>query len=284
MLNNFCAFILTHGRPNNVITYNTLRKHGYTGKVYIIIDNEDKTAGEYYNRYGDEVIMFDKKEAIENTDSGDNFDDTRAVVYARNVCFNIAEKLGITYFIELDDDYVDFRYKLDQEFNNINKSDIKSLDSILSYLLNYYKTIPALSIAIAQGGDFLGGKDGNAAKHPQFRKCMNTFICSQERIFKFYGKINEDVTAYTVLGNKGFLFLTIPNIACQQKTTQKNPGGLTDIYLANGTYVKSFYTVMYAPSCTCIKMMISNHPRLHHSISWNNAVPMIIPESYKKVS
>ena len=43
MRDDFCAFILTHGRPYKVHTYQTLRKAGYTGKIYIVIDNEDKT-------------------------------------------------------------------------------------------------------------------------------------------------------------------------------------------------------------------------------------------------
>ena len=29
----------------------------------------------------------------------------RAIVYARNACFDLAKDLGITYFIQLDDDY-----------------------------------------------------------------------------------------------------------------------------------------------------------------------------------
>lgn len=282
MLNDFCAFILTHGRPDNVITYNTLLKHGYTGPIYIVIDNEDKTASRYYENYGDKVVMFDKLAVAQSIDEGDNFDDRRAIIYARNACFDIAKNLGYTYFIELDDDYVDFRYKLDGNYESINKEDIKKLDNIFSYLLDYYKSINAASIAIAQGGDFLGGKDGNAAKHPQFRKCMNSFICSTDRQFQFSGRINEDVNTYTNLASRGKLFLTIPNVALQQKATQANKGGMTEIYLNNGTYVKSFYTVMYQPSSVCIKMMISNHPRLHHSIAWGNTVPMIIPEEVKK--
>lgn len=282
MLNDFCAFILTHGRPDNVITYNTLIKHGYTGPIYIIIDNEDKTAPKYYEKYGDKVIMFDKLAIAKRIDEGDNFEDRRAIVYARNACFDIAEKLGYKYFIELDDDYVDFRYKLDNNFESINKEDIKNLDLVFEILLEYYKSINASSIAIAQGGDFLGGKDGNAAKHPQFRKCMNSFICSTDRKFQFNGRINEDVNTYTNLASRGRLFLTIPNVALQQKATQANRGGMTEIYLNNGTYIKSFYTVIYHPSGVCIKMMISNHPRLHHSISWNNTVPCIISEDYKK--
>jgi hypothetical protein len=282
MNNDFCAFILTHGRPNNVYTYNTLIKHGYTGPVYIVIDNEDKKADEYRQVYGDKVIMFDKKKVADSIDEGDNFNDRRAIIYARNACFDIAEQLGYTYFIELDDDYTDFRYKLDNNYLHINKVDILNLDIVFSMLLKYYTSTCAKSIAIAQGGDFLGGKDGNAAKNPQFRKCMNTFILSVNKRFNFIGRINEDVNTYTRYGSIGNLFLTIPNLAIQQKSTQKTQGGMTDIYLNNGTYVKSFYTVMYSPSCTCIRLMISNHPRLHHSIAWNNAVPVIIREEYKK--
>ena len=67
--NNFAVFILTHGRPNNVITYSTLLKQGYTGKIYLIIDNEDKTASKYYDIYGpDKVIMFNKLEIAKSFD------------------------------------------------------------------------------------------------------------------------------------------------------------------------------------------------------------------------
>ena len=45
--NGFVAFILTHGRPDRVLTYEKLRKHGYTGKIYIVCDDEDKTLPEY---------------------------------------------------------------------------------------------------------------------------------------------------------------------------------------------------------------------------------------------
>ena len=46
MREDFCVFILTHGRHDRVHTYNTLLKAGYTGKIYIVIDDEDQTAEE----------------------------------------------------------------------------------------------------------------------------------------------------------------------------------------------------------------------------------------------
>lgn len=70
MLDNFAIFILTHGRPDNVLTYKTIMQAGYTGKVYIIIDNEDDTAARYYENYGDKVIVFDKEKVAESFDGG----------------------------------------------------------------------------------------------------------------------------------------------------------------------------------------------------------------------
>lgn len=282
MLEDFAAFILTHGRPDNVKTYDTLKRHGYTGKVFLIIDNEDKTASRYYEKYSEKVIMFDKAEIEKRIDTADNFGNRKTILHSRCACFDIAEKLGIKYFIQLDDDYVDFRYKKDSDFENINKKDIKDLDSVFDILLSYYKSIPALSIAISQGGDFLGGKDGNAAKRPQFRKCMNSFLCSINRRFLFRGTMNEDVNTYCSLGSAGNLFLNIPNVALQQAASQKSKGGITDTYLTFGTFVKAFYTVMHNPSSVVVAMMISNHPRIHHSIAWANTVPLIIEEKYKK--
>lgn len=277
--NEFCVFILTHGRPNKVVTYNSLIKHGYTGDVYIIIDNEDKTEAEYKKVFGNKVIVFDKKKVSETFDEGDNFGDRRTIIYARNACFQIAKDLGYKYFMELDDDYNCFMYRYDEnlEFKSQN---IYSLDVILKLLLDYYKKTPFKSIAIAQGGDFIGGDNGFAESILRRRKCMNSFICSTDRPFQFVGRINEDVNTYTHLGSIGYLFLTIPYIMLIQLQTQSNQGGTTDVYLDSGTYIKSFYSVMYQPSSVRIGTISDSFTRLHHKISWKHTVPMIINEKY----
>lgn len=281
MLNDFCVFILTHGRPDKVYTVNTLKKHGYTGPVFLVIDDEDSTATKYYENYGEQVIMFSKEEISCLVHTGDNFDERKALIYARNACFSIAKRLGFTYFIELDDDYTDFSFRRAGHKKTWGKP-IKNLNCLFNKVFSFYKAIPAKSVALSQSGDFLGGVDGNAAKNPQYRKCMNSFFCSTERQFTFFGRLNEDVNTYTRRGLRGELFFTVPDVALQQKATQAVESGVTDLYKKFGTYVKSFYTVMYAPSCTKVKMMISRHPRLHHAISWKNAVPCIIREEHKK--
>ena len=67
-----------------------------------------------------------------------------------------------------------------------------------------------------------------------------------------------------------------------QQLTLQVSGGLTDVYMQYGTYVKSFFAVMYNPSCVKISELGQTNKRIHHRVSWNNAVPKILNEKYKK--
>ena len=281
---DFCIFILTHGRPDHVITYNTLVKANCSYPIYIVVDNEDSTIDKYKENFGeDRVIVFDKLAISKKIDEADNFSDRRAIVYARNACFDIAENLGYTYFLELDDDYTQFIFTFDKEFQYDTKcKKITRIDPIIESLLEFYTNIPAKSIAIAQGGDFIGGDQSAMWKEKVRRKCMNSFFCSVERRFQFLGRINEDVNVYTYLGSTGNLFLTIGLLRLKQLQTQSNKSGMSDIYLSQGTYIKSFYTILFSPSCTTIRLMGEINNRLHHHIMWNNAVPKILSEEYRK--
>ena len=283
-MEELAVFILTYGRPNNVKTYKTLNRFGYTGKKYLICSTDDKTLNQYKSQYKDEVVVFNKQDVKNTFDIGDNFNDERVVVYARNACFDIAKKLGIKYFLVLDDDYTDFSYRFNNDLQyHKGRGYIKNIQEIFNAILNYYKSIPAKSIALSQNGDWIGGENSSWAKELSLkRKCMNSFFCSTERPFKFIGRINEDVNVYTKLGSVGDLFLTIPNISLKQTDTQSNDGGLTDIYLSQGTYVKSFYSVMFSPSSVKVAMLNTERARLHHRVNWNNAIPKILNEQYKK--
>jgi hypothetical protein len=281
-LDDFAIFILTHGRPDNVITYKTLQKCGYTGKLFFIVDNEDKTVDQYKKNHGAErVIVFDKKAVADQCDEGNNFDERRTITMARNACFDIAKDIGVTYFLQLDDDYTDFRYKLPETANSLFI--VKDFDALLVKFLRFYVESGASTIAFAQNGDFLGGFDnGKGIYRFQKRKCMNSFFCSTERPFRFVGAMNEDVNTYCTEGSRGRMFLTIPAIALNQKQSQSQSGGITDMYLKYGTYCKAFTTVMMQPSSVKVAMMNSNNPRIHHTIKWATTVPQIISDKHKK--
>ena len=284
MNKKFAIFILSHGRPDNVITYTTLKKAGYTGDIYIVIDNEDKSAEKYYNNFGDKVIMFDKKAIAKTFDEADNFEDRRSIVYARNFCFEIANDLKLDYFMQLDDDYFEFNYRFDNKLNYVTNRYVGNLDNILSSMVKFMESNKQVSsIAMAQTGDFIGGANGGmATKKTLKRKAMNTFLCNTKRPFKFKGRINEDVNTYTSEASKGMLFFTIPHLAINQKNTQSNKGGMSDIYENKGTYVKSFYSVLFQPSSVKVSLMGDKHMRLHHRVSWKHTTPVILEEKYKK--
>jgi hypothetical protein len=94
--------------------------------------------------------------------------------------------------------------------------------------------------------------------------------------------MNDDVNTYLTQGKVGKLFAQISVINLVQLQTQSNSGGNTDAYKLFGTYVKSFYSIMAAPSCCKIDMMGTTNRRLHHRINWNHAVPKIIGEQHRK--
>lgn len=281
---DFVAFILTHGRANKVDTIKSLRRHGYTGRVVYVIDDEDEQGDEYRRRFGEEdVVSFSKEEIVKAFDEGDNFGDRRAIIYARNACFGIAKELGYRYFIELDDDYVDFNYRFNS-LSQVKCKGIKDLDKVLDMMLDFYERVPqCASLAMSQGGDWIGGAQGTFGREVALhRKAMNSFICSTDRPFTFVGRVNEDVNTYTSKGFVGMLFLTIPQVCLNQRQTQSNAGGMTEMYLDSGTYVKSFYSVMYHPSGVKIGQMRNKNKRIHHLVQWENTVPKIMSEKYVK--
>lgn len=277
---NFAIFIMVYGRPEKNLTYDTLKKCGYTGKIYLVGDNTDDKIEGYKSKFGDELLVFDKKEVSKKYDSGDNGADLRSTMYAANTIFDLAEQHGIKYFYIMCDDYYEFDYMFKDEIKGMKLC--RNIDKIFDLTVNFYKTTNALSIAFAQTGDFIGGIDnGKGIYRFSKRKAMNSFLCSTKRRFKFMGRMNEDVTTYVNLGTQGCLFLTIPVFAINQKDTQQVKNGLTEVYVDNGTYVKSMFSVIYNPSCVRASMMNAKHKRIHHAIKWANTTPMIISEQWK---
>lgn len=278
-------FILSHGRPENVITYQTLKRQGYTGKIFIIVDDGDKTLKEYKSRYKNEVIVFSKKHYAEKFDIMDNFSGDKVIVFARNACYDIARDLGLDYFFEYEDDYTQFMYRY-ADGDKLGHKLVTNLDDVLNAMVDCLEHTSACTIAFAQGGDFIGGV-GSLKNNTFKRKAMNSFV------FKvnsdpaddtlFIGRMNDDVNTYLTQGKIGKLFFQVSNVMLNQLATQSNKGGNTEAYKSLGTYVKSFYSIIAAPSCCKIDLMGTTNKRIHHRINWKHAVPKIIDEKFKKI-
>lgn len=276
---DYAVIIPTHGRYDRVFTIDSLRKSGYTGDIYLLCDDEDKQLEQYKEKYGDKVIVFSKDEYIGKFDKMDNFGNKACVVYARNAMWDVARSVGLTHFAVLDDDYTSIKYRITPDGGYHGKL-MKNTDGVFAAYINFLKTSGVDTVCFAQGGDYIGGKDNGNVKNgfKVSRKMMNLYFFSADKPIEFKGTINEDLTSSVTEGQRGKIILTSLMSSVDQKETQSNAGGLTDIYLEVGTYVKSFYSVMAAPSCVKIASMGDGHLRIHHAVTWKNAVPKIIRE------
>ena len=282
MRSDFAVFIITHGRAGNISTLRPLQVGNYSGKLYFLIDNEDDQADEYRRLYGaDNVIVFDKQKAFDACDTMDTTGEKKAIVFARNAIFEVARNLGLQYFLMLEDDFTDFMYRY-PDGKILGYASCRQLDDLFEAMIEFLDASGALSVAFAQGGDFIGGLHSDNFYKGLLRKCMNSFFCRADKPIEFRGTMNEDATTYTTLGSRGNLFFTFTKANIVQKTSQSVSGGMTDVYKENGTYQKTFYSVMSMPSAVRVSMMGDKHYRIHHLISWNHCVPKIISERWKK--
>ena len=277
----FAVLILTHGRAENVITLKALKNAGYTGKTYLVIDDEDEQEDLYREKYGEQVIQFCKKEAAERTDVMTSSRKRNAVVFARNECWNIAKQLGLTHFCVLDDDYKMFEIRY-PENSKLKTESISNFDSLAMAFCEFLDSSGAITVCMAQGGDFIGGVNGGFFRKGLSRKAMNVWFMRTDRPFRYIGLTNEDTNMYVSLGGIGKLMFTVTNVDVVQTQTQDNPGGLTDIYKQDGTFIKSFYSVMCRPDCVKVAAMGDHYMRIHHNVEWDYCVPKILNEKWRK--
>lgn len=291
---SFCVFIMTFGRPDKVKTYKNLmeRKDSIINQdLYLICSDDDKHLQGYIDNFGDRLLIFNKKRMTPYLDKADNFEKYNVILYARNICFAFAKKLGYRYFVELDDDYYDvfaqriyYSQSTQINANVLMMKNIKNFDRIFKIHLDFLKNTSCKTITMAQHGDFIGGAGNGNAQRGYQRKVMNSFFCDVENPFMFDGTINEDVNYYTQSGRLGVLNFNLFGYSLSQEDTQSGVGGMTEQYLSGGTYLKSFYSVMFSPSCVKIgKISHGKNERMHHRVDNNSAYVHILDEKYSKI-
>lgn len=285
------VFILTHGRADGVITLRALRRSGYTGKVHIVIDDEDARVDRYRELYhgkdGCEVVQFCKRDVAASVDTCDTRPDRKAIVFARNACFDIAAEMGLDYHLQLDDDYQGlYRRRKEPGTHKLSAVLVRDLDAVFAAVLQLIDDTGATCVSFAQGGDLIGGvsEAKRALNYYKglMRKSMNTLFFRRDRPVRHVGRFNEDASAYIVGGQRGELFFGYTGVSISPKLSQQSSGGMTDTYLGSGTYVKTMYSVMQAPSCVSVVMMGLVNKRYHHHVKWDLAAPKILNEKHRK--
>lgn len=280
---DFAIFILSHGRADNLMTVKTLNKFNYSGKWYIIIDTDDDQIELYKNNFGSEhIIVFNKDDIESKFDIMDNFDGRQVPVYARNILFDLAKSLNLTYFLELEDDYTNIRARRVDNSGSLRTHYFDCLDDAINPMLEFLDISGALTICWAQTGDLIGGKSSKVYSEVISRKAMQTFFCRVDRPFQYIGRFNDDVNMYVDYGKRGNLIMTVRDLCIDQPVTQKTDGGIKEMYARYGTYTKSFYSVMLHPSGVKIHVIGDKHYRIHHSVEHEHTYVKIISSKFKK--
>ena len=278
MRDDFAVMICSHGRAETLTTYDALKKCGYSGKIIIVIDDEDEQQNAYNERF-DHVEVFCKEDYFREAD-GVIEGKQKAILYARNACYDIAEKNGLSYFAELDDDITgfDFRYI---ENGKARSSKAVCLDEIFETLLSLFNHERVKVIGIMNQGAYIGGVNAKAFKEGVKRSVSNLFLLDTKRRVNFIASMNEDTCSALVYGQRGDLFLALNGVMQSSEPIGGNTtgNGMCDFYRKLTPFARTFIAVVVRPDCVLAEPAKDT---FRIRISWKNAVPYIINARWKK--
>ena len=280
-MSNFAVIIISHGRPS-CPTAKTLQECGYTGRTFILIDDEDKEQDSYLKNYGDKICIFHKTPWF---DIGDNFDGPNGIAtFARNACFDVAKEKCLKSFLMIDDDLkqASVRYLKDGRLLGKKCTDLDSVFFAASEIVENTKTD---CIGFGLPMDYIGGSETfNKPLFETRRHVMNAYMFKSDSAVRFHGRYSEDSISPVQFGKTGAIFLNNYGVQLQFDVFvpdgRKNmTGGCVDTYRTTNTYVMMAYSVMFCPDS--IKMRIKGDG-FNNSVSSRCSMPFILSERWKK--
>lgn len=282
MRNDFAIFILTHGRPNKQDTISALDKAGYTGKVYLVVDDLDTSIEEYKKLYNN-VIVFDKMKYVALAETGISEPHIKFALFARNAIEDIAVNLKLSYFAMLDDDLTKFRYRYIYE-NKLRSKDVTNMDDVLNSYINFMEIGNISTTSLASQSRFLGGISSipkpNSSK---LRACFNFFIRSVKHRVVWKSNICHDRVTSVLNGRDGQVWLQLPFVQFDMRELYGiNEGGNSDVYRKVTDFYRLFFNVLFLPDCDRVMYWKKSESWINNIPNYNALCPMIISDKYRQ--
>ena len=281
MTKKFAVFILTHGRPHNQLTVKSLQDVGYTGDLYLVVDDQDESVNEYIAVWGaDKIIVFNKDHFIRHTDTGLHTPVPKFAVFARNAIEHIAKEMGYKTFLMLDDDITKFRVRL-PEGDSLKSFQFNSqFDTIIENSVDYVLNCNIACMGLGFCNLYIGGVENFNKENPRQRLCAEAFIRNTAYPISWRLNMVEDlITSIDAAMNGDVWFQFLP-IQCEIKMSEGAvDGGNSDVYRQLGMYRISFMPVIAYPSSNAVR---------HGKKSWasttspDKCIPKIISSRYRK--
>lgn len=281
MRKDFAIFILTHGRPNNQDTLYALRKAGYTGEIYLVLDDLDTTQEEYRKLY-DNILVFDKMKYVNSTELGVSKPHINFAVFARNAIEDFAQCMGLSYFAMVDDDLVKFRYRY-EENDKLKSLDVKNMDDVLESYIDFMEIGHIPIITLASQFRFIGGvKNIAPINSPKWRLGFTFYIRSTKEYIKWTSNICEDRITCILYNREGFVWLQLPFVQLDTKEMHGvNDGGNSDTYREITDFYRIFFTEVFVPDCNYAMYWKRNNWWVNKIPDYNTVCPMIISDKYR---
>lgn len=279
MREDTAVFIITHKRAEKQLTLDVLKESGYSGEIYLVVDDKDEQLSEYKKRYEDILLIFSKKDYAKNVDTHINNFSMSSALFARNACVDFAKKMGFDYYFVCDDDIKCIKFK-DGHTGKLRTQVAKDIERVFSALVEYMENAPLQALGIISDNTYIGGVNSSVKKGIRWSVCqVALFKTSQPMEFK--SAIWEDVATLSrdiKLGKVEFSPMCLSQCTPANGT---NAGGCKEMYENSSDYINSFMVLLDRPDAIKIEfkkgkfMMKSDHSALH---------PCIINEKYKKVT
>lgn len=281
MIKKFAIFILTHGRPHNQITVNTLQKLGYDGDLYLVVDDQDATFCEYVEEWGaDRVIRFHKDYFIRNTDTGLRPPVPKFAVFARNAIEYIAKEMGYKTFMMLDDDITKFRIRLPEGDSLKSYQFNGQFNSIIENSVNYVLDCDIACLGLGFCNLYIGGVGNFNKENPRQRLCAEAFIRNTAHPIAWRLNMVEDMITSIDAAMKGDVWFQFLPIQCEILMNEGAvDGGNSDVYRQLGMYRISFMPVIAYPSSNSVRF---GKKTWASTTTPDKCIPKIISSRYRK--
>lgn len=275
--------ICTHGRPKTQHTLSLLRSCGYTGDIYLVVDDEDNTVEELkanYSELGAIVSMFNKEHYFQTMDKGTNENHRACILYAKGYCEDLARELGLDAFVIADDDLLSFRFRYCDGDSLKSQKITSNLDAVLEAYVEYMlsSNISATGFGFTQF--YFTGVDSFGYENMQkYRVPYNFVFRNTKHRVDWLSWFGEDVISGVYYNKIGQIWTATPLVQQEIFPLATQEGGMKDVYDGNQSIRLAMQNLMYLPSE--IKPFLYKGKYMA-AIKRENAFPKIISGSFKK--
>ena len=280
-------FVLTCNSCDNLSgCYKTLLQRAWGNDCVILLyDSNHKELAEDAVRKGWRAEVFDWDATIAKMDSAGwtrhYAAGKKVVAPARLAAYDVARKLGIRMFMELDDDWhgIQIPSDISEQLPSFKRFCLKKEPE--EFAFKYFKFIverifdlvaeTGATIAFVQSGEVFSA---DVTKYHFKPKCMNTFILDTEHPMPF-GGFNEDVNVYC-RRNMDKPCFQVGYLIWSHGGSQLRQG-----IEYTGTWEKTFATVITNPTGLRLSTFKNpgsgkedmNYTRIHHSVQYEHTQP-----------